>query len=95
MIARVVAVGSFVMLAGIVGYGVGVHSTPIEGWSPSETANVTCYKWVENGSAQVACPSVVGAGDGLVYIDVKPCSEYEYKIDESAPCDAEQGGESP
>lgn len=62
-------------------------------WEPAESVNVTCYKWVENGSAQVACPSAVGAGTGAVHIDVKPCSEYEYKIDESAPCDVDGGGQ--
>jgi hypothetical protein len=65
---------------------------PASEWEPAESANATCYKWVENGTAQVACPSAVGAGDGVVYIDVKPCSEYEYKIDEPAPCDVEGGG---
>lgn len=85
---------SLLFAAGLVGgFVVGMLAPqPVPAWEPAESANVTCYKWVENGTAQVSCPSAVGAGDGVVYINVKPCSEYEYKIDESAPCDVEGGG---
>lgn len=55
-------------------------------WPDRET-NVTCYKWVENGTAQVSCPSKVYAPESVVNITVKHCSEYEYRIDEQPPCD--------
>ena len=53
---------------------------------PEQEYNVTCYKWVENGTAQVTCPDLVYSPDAVVNITVKPCSEYEYKIDEERPC---------
>lgn len=54
-------------------------------WPDRET-NVTCYKWVENGTAHVSCPSKVYAPESVVNITVKHCSEYEYRIDEQPPC---------
>jgi hypothetical protein len=53
---------------------------------PDEESQVTCYKWVENGTARVLCPDLVYSPDAVVNITVKPCSEYEYKIDEERPC---------
>lgn len=55
-------------------------------WPDRET-NVTCYKWVENGTAHVSCPSKVYAPESVVNITVKHCSDYEYRIDEQPPCE--------
>lgn len=54
---------------------------------PDEEIEVTCYKWVENGTAAVYCPNKVYAPDAVVNITVKECSEYVVQIDEPPPCD--------
>jgi len=44
----------------------------------TEQTNVSCYKWVENGTAHVACDATsVYAPDSWVNITVKNCSEWE------------------
>ena len=53
---------------------------------PDEEYQVTCYKWVENGTAQVACPDKVYAPESVVNITVKECKNYTAKIDEEPPC---------
>lgn len=53
---------------------------------PEQEYNVTCYKWVENGTAQVICPDTVYAPNSVVNITVKECSEYRYASDEPHPC---------
>lgn len=60
----------------------------LEGYGqyPEQERNVTCYKWVENGTAMVTCPDRVYAPNSWVNITVKPCSEYEFASDEPHPC---------
>jgi hypothetical protein len=58
--------------------------------TPNEEFNVTCYKWVNNGTAQVSCPSKVYAPDAVVNISVKNCSEwtptYSGEFQRDPPC---------
>lgn len=53
---------------------------------PPDNVTLTCYKWVENGSARVQCPDTVGVGETTIRIDVKHCSDYRYRVDERRPC---------
>jgi hypothetical protein len=54
--------------------------------APDRETTVTCYKWVENGTARVICPDTVYAPDSVVNITVKHCDEYEFVVDEPHPC---------
>lgn len=53
---------------------------------PDRESAVTCYKWVENGTARVQCPDTVYAPDSVINITVKECSEYQYSADEPHVC---------
>jgi hypothetical protein len=56
---------------------------------PNKETAVTCYKWVENGSAEVICPDTVYAPDSVVNITVNHCDEYQYANDEPHVCPQE------
>lgn len=53
---------------------------------PDQQYNVTCYKWVENGTAKVQCPDTVYAPNSVVNITVRECEEYRFMVDEPHPC---------
>lgn len=43
---------------------------------PEREMDVTCWKWIENGTAQVSCPEKVYAPDSVVNISVKDCANW-------------------
>ena len=53
---------------------------------PERETAVTCYKWVENGTAQVQCPEQLYAPHSVVNITVKECREWQPVVDEPPPC---------
>lgn len=70
------------------GYLLGFSERPLLDASddPTGEVQITCYKEVQNGTANVICPDTVYAPDSVVNITVKHCREYEYRIDEEHPC---------
>ena len=85
-----VVVLAFVLL--LTAVEVGVVSDPTDPFEepPDEELTVTCYKWVDNGSAAVYCPNKVYSPDAVVNITVEHCSEYEVQIDEVPPCERDR-----
>lgn len=61
---------------------------------PDEEYQVTCYKWVENGTAHVTCPEKVYAPNSWLNITVKNCSEwrpvYSGEFQRDSPCESYQ-----
>jgi len=84
MFILALAIGAAIVFTG--GGEFGVKTVEPSSEIPDQETNVTCYKWVENGTARVLCPQWVYAPNSRVNITVKPCSEYRYRIDEARPC---------
>ena len=82
-----VVVGGLVVLLIAVEVGIVPDVSPQPDTPPDEEMHVTCYKWADNGTAQVDCPDKVYAPDSVVNITVEHCDDYEVQIDETPPCE--------